>query len=216
MLREHILAHRGTWKIPSEKNSDEAISKALLAGYGLETDIRDLDGKLVVSHDMPRSGEVRDIDWLLDIYASNGCRGVLALNIKADGLAALLKSKLDEYGVDRSRYFVFDMSIPDTLAYFNHDIPVYSRLSEYESELAFADKCEGVWLDNFTGDYPQIKRMKELVAAGRKVALVSPELHRRPHQAVWDAFGEAGLIENELSLICSDFPDEAAAFMDAK
>ncbi len=82
-----ILAHRGCWRENSEKNTRAAFLRAFEAGYGIETDVRDLDGELVVSHDPARRGAMR---WgeLLDLYVEHGAPGQLAINIKADGLAA--------------------------------------------------------------------------------------------------------------------------------
>ena len=53
-----ILAHRGYWKKPEEKNSKTAFLRALEFGFGIETDLRDSGGQVVVSHDMPRGGEM--------------------------------------------------------------------------------------------------------------------------------------------------------------
>ena len=62
-----ILAHRGVWQNPVEKNSAAALRRALENGFGVETDIRDLDGQLVISHDPPRAGAMRLADFL-DAY----------------------------------------------------------------------------------------------------------------------------------------------------
>ena len=59
-----ILAHRGRWRSPSEKNSEGAFRAALSAGYGIETDIRDFDGRLVISHD-PARADAMDLDLSL-------------------------------------------------------------------------------------------------------------------------------------------------------
>lgn len=53
-------------------------------GYGTETDIRDIQGKLVISHDMPQGNEIT-FEELLQIM--DGRNLPLALNIKADGMA---------------------------------------------------------------------------------------------------------------------------------
>lgn len=211
LAKSHILAHRGSWNDSITKNSREALSRALLAGYGLETDIRDLDGALVVSHDPPKtSDDIISFEWLLDFYVSNKCDGVLALNIKSDGLATIADDTLRRYGV--SQYFVFDMSIPDMLAYLKADMPAYSRVSEYEPEPALADRCSGIWLDNFTGQFPQVAAAVKLQALGKPIAVVSPELHRRPHLAVWEELSNRVDLTMSSILLCTDFPDEAASF----
>lgn len=207
----NILAHRGSWNSDIPKNSRDALSRALLAGYGLETDIRDLDGELVVSHDPPKtSDDIISFDWLLEFYVANNCRGMLALNIKSDGLAGMTKMALQRHGV--STYFVFDMSIPDTLWYLNADMPAYSRVSEYEPKPALADRCSGIWLDNFTGTFPQVDAAMKLQALGKPIAIVSPELHRRPHEAFWVSLKDQAGLDLSSILLCTDFPDEARSF----
>lgn len=49
-----ILCHRGAWTAAAEKNSVPAIKKAVSLGYGFETDVRDYQGKLVISHDIAK------------------------------------------------------------------------------------------------------------------------------------------------------------------
>src|SRR5687768_9122352 len=107
-----ILSHRGYWTKPSEKNSIPAFMRSLECGFGLETDVRDCAGKIVVSHDMPIGGEV-DFDQLIKLFRNSN--RLLALNIKADGLAVALKNALS--ACDIKDWFVFDMSIPDMRAY---------------------------------------------------------------------------------------------------
>ena len=45
-----ILCHRGYWKKEADKNTLAAIKDAFESGRGMESDIRDFDGKLVISH----------------------------------------------------------------------------------------------------------------------------------------------------------------------
>lgn len=84
-----MLAHRGWWLSPDEKNAKSAFVRALADGHGIETDVRDIDGELVVSHDMPRRSVAADrqmsLDAFLDLYVSFPGRPMLALNIKATG-----------------------------------------------------------------------------------------------------------------------------------
>lgn len=213
--RHNILAHRGRWFAPGEKNSHAALTQALLRGYGLETDVRDLDGELVISHDPPTSGDgaIITLETLLDFYVANGCRGILGLNVKADGLAPGIAAMTDARGISE-RCFVFDMSVPDTLGYFATPLPVYSRISEYEPAAAFADRHAGVWLDNFTGGFPQVERAVELITKGCTVAVVSPELHKRGHKEFWQNLAETLPAGPGVFQLCTDFPDEAAEFFD--
>ncbi|MGL9773851.1 MAG: hypothetical protein ACR5LG_07810 [Sodalis sp. (in: enterobacteria)] len=95
-----ILSHRGYWKQPAEKNSTAAFIRSFDLGYGTETDLRDFDGQLVISHDMPGSSALA-VDDLFTLYNSSkcSCRPTLALNVKADGLQKLAKEKLNQYNI---------------------------------------------------------------------------------------------------------------------
>ena len=93
-----ILAHRGWWHQPKEKNSRTALARAFAAGYGIETDLRDCAGEIVVSHDMPQP-DAMTFDALLDLYLSYPTRPTLALNIKADGMAATIAEQLATRGI---------------------------------------------------------------------------------------------------------------------
>jgi glycerophosphoryl diester phosphodiesterase len=141
-----ILAHRGWWTRPDEKNSPAALARAFAAGYGIETDLRDCAGEIVVSHDMPQTGTMT-FDALLDLYLSHDTRPTLALNVKADGMAATIADRLATRGI--TQYFVFDMSVPDTLGYLAQGSTVYTRRSEFERGSRLDERAAGIWLDAF-------------------------------------------------------------------
>ena len=62
-----ILAHRGLWTIENEKNTIEALRNALEEGFGIETDIRDCCGEIVISHNPPKGNEPRLVDILCEL-----------------------------------------------------------------------------------------------------------------------------------------------------
>jgi glycerophosphoryl diester phosphodiesterase len=209
-----ILAHRGCWRENREKNTRAALVRAFEAGYGIETDVRDLDGELVVSHDPARRGA---LSWneLLDLYAACGAPGRLAINIKADGLAdGVIRSLCDRDLADHG--FVFDMSIPDMRAYLGGPVAVYTRFSDAEPTPAFYDQAQGDWVDDFTGAWASSARALDDLGRGKSAALVSPELHGKPHLDAWDVWGRdfrraadrRGPFGERL-MICTDRPDEA-------
>ena len=84
MDKGSILAHRGWWQKESEKNTPAALVRALSAGFGIETDIRDLNGELVISHDPPVDSQTT-ANWLFNQYNKIKANGRIALNIKSDG-----------------------------------------------------------------------------------------------------------------------------------
>lgn len=213
----NILSHRGWWTSPAEKNTTAALHRALAAGFGVETDIRDCDGALVISHDMPRSGQSQPlltVEEFLDLYSSIETPQTLALNIKSDGLADALAETLGLRGV--TNYFLFDMSVPDTLSYLTKGMTVFTRRSEYETGSLLDVRAQGYWLDAFETPYVDPQTVLQTVQGGKKVALVSPELHRRPHLEAWSAWRRAlrslSVTEQDLVSLCTDFPDEACTF----
>lgn len=202
-----ILAHRGWWLEPAEKNSRQALARAFEAGYGVETDLRDHDGEVVVSHDPPVGDDHIKLVELLSMFKKAGEPGALALNIKADGLQKPLAQALGEAGV--SNYFVFDMSVPDGLVYLRHGLTVFTRRSEYEAAPSFLDRATGIWVDAFDSDWIGADDLRELSKDGKALALVSPELHGRPHREVWSRWKAAVSQASAPIMVCTDFPDAA-------
>ncbi|WGW06069.1 PI-PLC domain-containing protein [Tropicibacter oceani] len=213
MKNANILAHRGWWDTADQKNTPFALQRALEAGYGIETDFRDLNGALVVSHDPPAGQDILGAETFFGLYSDLSAKGRLALNIKADGLQQMLLDALQGAGVDLQSVYAFDMAVPDALGYLPTPIPAYTRISEYEAVPSFLDRAAGVWVDNFTGDFPQVAEAARLMGQGHRVAIVSPELHRRDHRALWDDIAAAGLHENPLFELCTDLPHMAADFL---
>lgn len=201
-----ILAHRGWWTDPAEKNSEAAFRRAFAAGFGIETDVRDQNGELKISHDMPVGDNLMTLARLLEIWAEYSSAGLIALNIKADGLQA---GVISAFAAQPAPVFCFDMAVPDALGYLRQSFPTYTRHSEVEPVPAFYDQAEGVWVDAFFGDWITADVVEQHRAAGKKVALVSPELHRRDPAPAWAAWRD--LSGADIS-ICTDFPDRAQAF----
>ena len=204
-----ILAHRGHWLTPPEQNSSAAFARAWSGGHGIETDLRDRDGGIVVSHD-PANADTMRFEALLQAHAAQAPDAPLALNIKADGLQEPVSRLLAKYRV--RDFFVFDMSVPDSLHYLRVGMPVFLRLSEYESETTLFDKAAGVWLDAFESQWWTLDLVRALCARGKSVAIVSSELHRRPHEALWRRLKEIEGKVREKLMLCTDFPEAASRF----
>lgn len=210
MIRANILAHRGLWRHHAEKNSLAALRAALAAGFGVETDFRDAAGSLVVSHDPPRAEPAAMVaETFFALRSKLGADGRLALNIKADGLQDMLSTALAAGGVPREDVFAFDMSVPDALGYLAKGFPAYTRVSQYETTPPFIDRARGVWVDDFVGDFPQAETCRMLLDRGLRVALVSPELHRRDPKPVWHEVAQLRLHDHPRFELCTDLPEEA-------
>ena len=208
----NIVAHRGlfrsTTELLREANSRDAIVAAFDAGFGVETDVRDLAGELVISHDPPRHANYTFDEFLAD-WRTGGHRE-FALNVKSSGIAPLLVDALTHDPADA--YYAFDLAFPDLLSFTRAGLTCYTRLSDYETELLLLDDCVGVWVDGFDVDPSNpaiLERIETLLDANKRVCLVSPELHRRDHHAAWAAWSV--LADHPGLSICTDFPFEAVA-----
>jgi glycerophosphoryl diester phosphodiesterase len=206
-----IISHRGLWYKPEEKNTKQAFMESFKHGYGTETDFRDCQSKLVISHDMPNGSEMTAEEFF-ELYKSYKIDEPLALNIKADGLNVELLKLLTEYEI--SNYFVFDMSIPDSLSYLKTNMKTYTRQSEYEAIPAYYDKACGVWLDEFHHHWIHQETINNHLNHNKTIALVSPDLHKRDYTKEWEEYKriDKNLNGSKKIILCTDFPLEATKF----
>jgi hypothetical protein len=203
-----IISHRGYWIDKSEKNTSLSFNRSFRLGFGTETDLRDFNGNLVISHDIPNENAIL-IDDFFKLYTSQS-NSLLALNIKSDGLQSILKNKLEEFSIQN--YFVFDMSVPDTLGYINNGTRFFSRQSEYEMMPIFYDQADGIWLDSFNKEWFDLELIINHIKNGKKVAIVSSELHGRDQMGLWNFLKTSNLYKEEKLILCSDFPELASNF----
>jgi hypothetical protein len=137
-------------------------------------------------------------------YHTNAC---LALNIKADGLQDVMKHLLDAY--DITNYFVFDMSVCDTMGYIEHKFKLISRVSEYEHELPFLSKSSGIWYDMFHTNTFNEQEIISYLSQKKELCIVSPELHNRKHLTSWEQYEK---IKGYSLMLCTDRPMEANSY----
>jgi len=203
-----IISHRGFWRDPVEKNSEIAFSRSFSLGFGVETDVRDAKGSLVISHDMPKGGEL-SFDNLLEMAAAviGSTPITIAVNVKADGLSRALSEKFVEF--DQLDCFVFDMASPDMRSYFDAGIPVFTRMSEHEMAPVWLDRAAGVWLDAFDSEWYTPSVIEKLASRNKRVCIVSPELHGRSHLSLWESLRDLKI--NDV-MLCTDYPMAAQQF----
>ena len=203
-----ILSHRGLWKKPKEKNTEIAFRRSFESNFGIETDIRDYCGDLVISHDIADS-KCMPLREFFQIYKSYSKQLPLALNIKADGLQEKLLLELRKFKIQN--YFVFDMSIPDGLNYIKAGLNTYTRQSEHELNPAFYEQSKGVWLDEFSKHWIDENTLKQHLSNGKHICIVSPELHKRSMLIEWNNYRD---ISEKINfegrvMLCTDLPEEA-------
>ena len=182
----------------------------------MEIDIRDRGHELVLSHDPPADSDVLTLSAFLDLWIERPGSalppsGLLAINVKSDGLAELLAKEIDPRLDQEHSFFCFDMSFPQQRHYSREGLPIASRISEYES----VDRLQAtgwrpgdrVWLDCFETDWFLGSREVTAICASSPASIVSPEIHGRDPRFVWDWVASIDESSREIS-VCTDRPEE--------
>jgi glycerophosphoryl diester phosphodiesterase len=205
-----ILSHRGCWQKAEDKNSRKAFERSFSIGVGTETDVRDHNSRLVISHDMP-SSDCMMLEDFFDLYKGYQSSLHLALNIKSDGLQTELARLLSDFDIEN--YFVFDMAVPDGLLYLKQKFRTFTRQSEYESPPAYYELAQGIWLDEFNGHWICDDVIEQHLEQSKALCIVSPELHKRDHWQEWQHYKQ---LENRIGknriMLCTDFPEKAGEY----
>lgn len=209
-----IISHRGYWNQSCEKNSLESFENALTNGFGIETDLRDFDGNIIISHDMPKKDSSSiSIDKLFQLYNNLNSNEILALNIKSDGLSNLINNSIKKYNI--KNYFFFDMSVPDMLHYKNASLNFFTRHSDIELEPTFYSESSGVWLDELCSTWISEEVIEKHYSNNKNICIVSPELHGRPHKNSWEKYKKIHMNYPKICLcICTDYPEKARRFFE--
>lgn len=211
-----IIAHRGAWSgdvnlgvPPVEKNSEDAFRIAIQYDFGIETDFRDVYGSVVISHNPPNEEAMLAEDFFKMVKPGQ----ILAVNVKSDGLAHVLKSLWLKYA-PTCVPFAFDMSVPDTLGYVREGFPFFERRSEYEKDSVW-ESARGTWLDGFHSIWFDLCDIDNILKLRKPVCIVSPELHGRDYAPFWNqlaSYVEHNSEKSEDIWLCTDKPFEADRF----
>lgn len=211
-----IISHRGFWKKQNEKNTNVAFFRAIKNGFGVETDVRDYCGELVISHNMP-TPKSQTLDNFLEFYVQGLSQKyeppMLAINIKSDGLQTKLEELLYKYKI--TNYFVFDMSVPDSINYLDSNMNVFMRKSECEEPSKLLNNINGVWLDQLLSDWYSPECIIASLNSWNNVCVVSPELHGREHRNCWRILKKIKL-KNSCIMLCTDYPQQAEEYFNGK
>lgn len=155
-------------------NTIDALSK-IDPGYGVEIDLRDSQGGLILSHDPFSEGAL--FDDFLKCYR----HGTLILNIKSERIEHKVLELIRHYGI--KDYFFLDSTFPMIhLLSREGERKIALRFSEFEGMdtiRAMAGRVDWVWVDCFTRFPLTTNQYDEMKALGYKLCLVSPELQGR-------------------------------------
>lgn len=205
-----ILSHRGLWNEHIISNSPQAILNSLKNGFGFESDVRDYQGKLVISHniadnDSQKAEEV--FRWLNEF----GDKYTFAINIKADGLKNQIKECLNKYSI--TNYFLFDMSTPQMVEFKEMGLRFFTRQSEVEPNPCMYEYAAGVWIDGFWSiDWITEELLSYHINNGKEVSLVSPDLHGKDDYVnFWEKIKSYNL-DFSMVMLCTDYPNEAREY----
>ena len=211
MSKMNIISHRGYWKEKNEQNTLASFKKSFQSGFGVETDIRDSQNELVISHDIA-SGDDLLLKDFFELYSEVGDNLPLAINVKSDGLQDRLLTLLKNYNVHN--YFVFDMSVPDHYVYSKKNIKSFTRHSEIEPHPPLLKESKGVWLDQFIDDWVSVEVIERYIEMDKDVCIVSPELHGRDYNKAWEKYSKVTFDSKNSIYICTDFPHLAKEYFD--
>ncbi len=170
--------------------------KQISPNFGIEIDIRDYRGELVLSHDCSTKQNIKLNDFLKFVSKNQ----LLAINIKSSEIELNLKTILKNSKI--TNYFTFDWPVPSLIKALDFDINCAFRLSEYEKEII--PNCNWVWIDSFKDIWFDADFLNSLKHSGLHLAIVSPELHDRKH----DLKKLKEIVDLvEVDAICTDLPD---------
>ena len=159
----HFIAHR-----INTIRELEAVPRE----YGVELDLRDYAGRLILSHDPFRDGE--DFQTFLASYS----HGTLIVNVKSERIEQSALPLLEARGI--RDFFFLDSSFPMLhLLAETGETRTAIRFSEYEgldTVLAMHGRAQWVWADCFSKLPLDAETHRRIKQAGYRVCLVSPEL----------------------------------------
>ena len=209
-----IISHRGFWEKGNEQNTMIAFSRSVINNYGIETDLRERNGEIIISHDIQVGENILYFSEFLLLYKNSKKNLPLFLNIKSDGMIKIIKNNLNSY--DISNYYLFDMSIPETKKYAEDSCMNFiTRISDIEKHPMFIHESKGFWIDSFYGNYPDFSYLDTLLNSKYIFCFVSPELHNRSEIEFWimlKKWIKNREISSDKVLLCTDKPKDAFLF----
>ena len=147
--------------------------------YGIEFDVRDSNGRLIVTHDPFTDGE-----QLEDFLKNISVKRFLIVNVKCEGIELNILELLKKYKFEN--FFFLDCSFPAIVKLSKMgENRIALRFSEFENlanVIDNKDKATWVWVDCFSY-FPLTKKIEEVLHAHNiNICIVSPELQGQPEK----------------------------------
>lgn len=169
-------------------NDPDTIGLAAKGGFGIEVDVRSVEGVLFLNHDPVYVCPTWSFQHLLA-----GFPGEVILDVKETGLVSLVLNSLADIDFPLERCYAADLIVPDMLVAERHGLRTLARNSRYER---IEGPFYGDWID-------YVFAPEDLPETSRPAFLVSPELHQRP---LTEEFVISALARG-YDAVCTDRPD---------
>ncbi len=174
--------------------------KTVAPEMGVELDLREAGGEVILQHDPFKSGES------FEEYLKHYRHGLMILNIKSEGIEERVSELVKKNGV--KSYFFLDTAFPAMMKLIREgEKHIAARFSEHEPIegcLALKGRVEWVWVDCFTR-LPFTPQSYALLKPHFKLCLVSPELQQHPKEMIADFKKELKVYP--VDAVCTKYPE---------
>lgn len=164
---------------------------------GVEVDIRDSQGRLVLQHDPFKDG----VEFAEFLHHYD--HGFIILNVKTEGIESEVLRLVQEHKIED--YFFLDLTVPSIVKLSKRGISkIAVRFSEFEpieNCLALKGKVDWVWIDCFT-KVPLTPGVHQELTRHFKLCLCSPELEGHDEASIRHCISLAK--DMKLDAVCTD------------
>lgn len=175
------------------------LLKSVNQEFGIEVDVRERCGKLIMQHDSFKDGELFE-DLLI-----NYKHKFMIVDIKCEGIEEAVVKLLDAYKI--KDYFLLGITLPWAIKLVKKGMKNlsfhFSELEPIEQAKKLVGKIDWVWIDSYT-HLPINDENYLFLSKNFKLCLGSPELYGRKE----DIEKYKHVIKSmKIDAVCTDFPD---------
>jgi glycerophosphoryl diester phosphodiesterase len=201
-----IICHRGLWTKKIEQNSLKACLEGAKLFDGIEVDLKNQNGKIVLSHDpITKNNHAVSLESLF----KKTPKTFFALNIKEDGLGRELRKLISRHKINN--YMCFDLSFPESLQFQKEQLRVFPRMGDMDPKLKVFPK--GLVIDVFDQtNYSQVLRSLKALKDPCELFFISPELHGHQVEVNWSKIKRFLTQSSHSAYLCTDRPADASQF----